>query len=95
MAARKTVLMNLRAGQQWRRTEETVEAGVGVGERVGRMQSNMETHTPPYVEQPAGGGLLHDSGNSHWGSATASRAGTGLTPVNHQRSSSPKGCCRS
>ena len=51
--------------------EPGMEAGVGVGERVGRMQSNMETHTPLYVEQPAGGGLLHDSGNSHWGSATA------------------------
>jgi len=63
--------------------EKIVEAGVGVGERVGRMQSNMETHTPPCVKQPAGGDLLHDSGNSHWGSATASRAGMGLTPVNH------------
>ena len=33
-------------------------------------ESSMESYTLPYVKQRASGNLLHNSGNSNWGSVT-------------------------
>ena len=74
MECRKTVLMNLFAGQLWRykHTEQTSGPGGWGGEEKSGMngESSMETYTLPYVKQITSGNLLYDSGKSNWGSMT-------------------------
>lgn len=72
------VLMNLSAEEQWRHRprEQTCEDGrVGGAEGGTDGESGVETHTQPYVKQPASGSLLYDSGNPKQGSMTIERAG--------------------
>ena len=71
--SRKLILMNLFSGQEWRcrHREQTYRHGYGGGRRGGRNgESNIEVSTLPYGKEIASGNLLHDSGNSNWGSAT-------------------------
>ena len=73
MESRKMVLMNLFAGQQWRRRHGEQTYGhkrreEGEGGRNGEI--TMETYTLPRVKEMSSGNLLYDSGNSHLGSAT-------------------------
>ena len=68
MDSRKTVLMNLFAGQQWRHRQRTDvwTRGVGVleeGEGRTKGESNMETYIT--ICKIGNGNLLYDSGNSH------------------------------
>ena len=73
------VLMNLYAGQQWRRRQREQTYGHGEQEEEGGAngESSMETYTLIYVKQIAGGNLPYDSGNAHQGSVTTSRGGMG------------------
>ena len=61
------VLMNLFAGQQWgQRHREQILWTQWVELRGGTdLETNMETHTLPYVKQIASGNLLYDVGSSH------------------------------
>ena len=65
MESRKMVLMNLFAGQQWRRrhTKQTVDT-VGEGEGGTNSENSMQTYTLPYVKQIASGNVLCDTGSS-------------------------------
>ena len=66
MGSRKTVLMNLFAGQQWRHIENRLtDPGKGrEGEGGMNGDSSMGIYTLPYVNCLARGNLLYDSGNS-------------------------------
>ena len=52
MESRKTVLMNLFAGQRWRYRQRKQTYGHGMGKREGGMYegSNTETYTLPYAK---------------------------------------------
>ena len=66
MESRRTLLMNLFAGQQWRRRhrEQTVDtAGEGEGGTNG--ETSMETYTLPYVKYIASGNSLYEAGRSN------------------------------
>ena len=74
------VLMNLSAEEQWRHRprEQTCEDGrVGGAEGGTDGESGVETHTQPYVKQPASGSLLYDSGSANWCSVTVEGVGWG------------------
>ena len=70
MESRKTVLMNLFAGRQWRYRHREQTYGHGMGEGEGGMceDGNTEAYTLPYVKQITNGHLPRDSGNSNLGS---------------------------
>ena len=72
MESRKTVLMNLFAGQRrrYRQRKQTYGHGMGEGEGGTYEGSNTETYTLPYEKQITNGNLLCDSGNSNLDSIT-------------------------
>ena len=74
MESRKTVLVNLSAGQEWRADRENrlMETGGRGEEREGEAngEGSTEASTLPYVKEMASGNLPHDSENSTRGSAT-------------------------
>ena len=71
MESRKTVLMHLCAGQQWRHKPENRcmdRGGEAKGEREMNGEGSMEIYTLPYIKQIGNGNVLYDSGNLNWGS---------------------------
>ena len=67
MESRKTVLMNLFSGQQWRNKggEQTYGHGGREGGRGGDVWGVTWKFTIPYVKWIANGNLLCDSGNAN------------------------------
>ena len=62
---RKMVLMNVLAGQQWRRGHREQTCGHSGGRRGGTNgESSTETYTLPHVKQTARGKLLCNTGGS-------------------------------
>ena len=71
MEFRKTALMNLCSGQQWRHKQRTDLQTQQLGEEGGggtKGESNMEAYTLSCVKWITNGNLLYDSGNSNQGS---------------------------
>ena len=64
MESRNMALMNLFAGQQWRRRQRTAVWTQWGKESVGRMGRVAGKHTVPYARWAASGNLLCDSGSS-------------------------------
>ena len=68
------VLMNIFAGQQWRRRDKRTDIWAQVGggggeEGEGRMmEREARKYTLPHVKQAANKNVLYASGNSNWGS---------------------------
>ena len=77
MEPKKMVLINLFAGQQWRRGYKEQTCGHS-GEGAGGMkwEGSAETHTSAHGKQTATGHLLPDAGSSDCGSVTNHTGGT-------------------
>ena len=77
MEPKKMVLINLFAGQQWRRGYKEQTCGHR-GEGAGGMkwEGSAETHTSAHGKQTATGHLLPDAGSSDCGSVTNHTGGT-------------------
>ena len=63
--SRKMRLMNLFAGQHWRRRHREQICGHRWEGQWDELRAQQETCMLPYVKQIASGNLLHDSGSSN------------------------------